>query len=68
MIYHLAYQIEWLAKQFNQYIIGREHADKNFKPVFRKDTPEDILKMYKKYCDLLELEKHLDSLYEDEIL
>ena len=43
-----------LIKSFTPWIIGTEGADKNFAPIFKKDTPKQVLEDYNRFLNMRE--------------
>lgn len=49
-------EVKKLEKEVEPWIVGREGANKDFAPIFKKNTPQDILKKYDRLCDLIRAE------------
>ena len=45
-----------LVRAITPWICGTEGADKNFAPIFRDDTPEDILEKHRRLVELAKKE------------
>ena len=45
-------EVRKLGDEIYPWIIGSEGVDKKFAPIFKEDTPQEILDKYKKYLEV----------------